>query len=318
MPTRLYIPLFTLVLLFVFGSAIANSSKELRQQQKAAQKERQVEKKERTEKFKASQKEFKAYAKVLKKEYQEQLADFKIDFDLKRADLQAEHEVKVAEASAENEKKTMGLFMNANLKFDQSTLERLQKEAKTYSDELFVLKKQSAEDMHLERVAFEKRNNKLLAEGEQKAQDKASELGMTKDFSPIIASPIGGSLTRSEQRWNEKENKEVIKLKEKNIKIIRKFKNGKKFRNWELQNINDDFKLTWQEKSDLHELDSQYVFFNAMLMQAFQGGQIDQQEFVDEISEINKKKKLINIEYKKIREKNRIIRNKERKEILNG
>ena len=154
----------TITLLFAFGSATADSNKELREQQKAAQKEPQAQKKERSEKIKAAHKQFKAYSKTLKKEYKEQVADSKLDFDLKLADLKAEHEVSVAEAAAENQKKTMSLFMKPNVKFDQSTLENLQKEAKIYSDELFVLKKQSAEKMQMEQVNFEKRKAQFFSE----------------------------------------------------------------------------------------------------------------------------------------------------------
>lgn len=314
----IYLSLFTLFLFFVFGSATAIDSKELRQQQKVAQKERQAQKKERTENYKSSQKNFREYTKVIKKEYREQVPEYKIDFDLKHAELQADHEARVAEAAAENEKKTMNLFVNSSLNFDQATLERLQEEAKAYSDELFALKKQFAEKMHFEQIAFEKRKNKLFTERDQKALDKASELGMTKSFAPIIASPIGDSLTKSEERWNEKEKNEVIKLKERNRKLVSEFRNGKKLRDWQMKKMNDDFKLTWDEKSELHNLDAQSLFFNSLMMQAYQGEQVDQQELINKISEINKKKKLINIEYKKYREKNRIKRNKERQDILKG
>ena len=239
-----------------------------------------------------------------------------MDFDLNHAELQADHEARVAEAAAENEKKTMSLFVNSNYQIDQTALERLQIEAKIYSDELFALKKQFAEKIHQENIGFEKRKNKLLSGMDQDTLNKASELGMTKSLNPIIASPIGDLLTKTEQRWNEREKKEVIKLNEKNHKILGEFRNGKKLREWQLQKMDDDFKLTWEERSKLHTLDAQSLFFNSIMMQSFQGEQINHQELIDKISDINKKKKLINIEYKKIREKSRIKRNKERQNIL--
>ncbi len=315
MPKIFYLPLFTLTLFLVFSSATATNDKELRQQQKAAQKERQVQKQQRAEILNMAKKDFREYTRNLKKEYQDKLAEFKIDFKLKQVDLQAEHAAKVAEAESENQKKILNLFMVPNIKLNQPTLERLQKEATTFSDELFALKKQSAKQIHQERVAFEKRKNKLLTDRDRMALDKASKLGMTKNYAPIIATPIGDSLTKNEKRWNKRENKEVVKLKERNQKILSEFTNGEKLRDWKLQKMNDDFKLTWEEKSKLHELDTQYLFFNTILMQAVLGGEIDQQELITKISEINKNKKLINIDYKKIREKNRINRNKERKAI---
>lgn len=315
---RLYLLLFTLVLLFVFGSAIAGSSKELRQQQKAAQKDRQAQKKERTADFREAKKSFKEYTKNLNKDYREQVSDIKIEFDLKHTDLQADHETRVAEAATENEKKIMSLFVTPGIKFDEAALESLQNDAKAYSDELFALKNQFAEKVHLEKIGFEERKNELFTEMEKSALDKAEELGMTKPFSAIIAKPVGDTLTKNEERWNEKEQKEVIKLAERNKKLLSKFEHGKKLRDWQIQKMKDDFKLNWEEKSELHEFDAQSLFFNSLMMHAFQGGQVNQKELIDKISEINKKKKMINIKYKKFREKNRILRNKEKKNILKG
>ena len=311
---KIYLTIFTLAFLTIVGTAEAVTDKELRQQQKEALKERMALKKERSENYREAQKDFREYIKTIKKENREQVSDLKVDFDLKRTELEAEHEAQVAEAATENEKKTMNLIMNAN--FDQAALEQLQKDAKIYSDELFSLKKQLAEKVHLERIEFEKQKNKLYEESDQKALDKASELGMTKDFSPILAKPIGGSLTKSEERWNEREEQEVIKLKEKNHKMLTDYRNGKKLRDLEIQNLNEDFKLQWEEKSEIHNLDAESFLFNSLMIQGFQGGQINQQELINKVSEINKKKKLIKIEYKKIREKNRIKRNKTKQDIL--
>jgi hypothetical protein len=80
--------------------------------------------------------------------------------------------------------------------------------------------------------------------------------------------------------------------------------------------MNEDFKLDWDEKAELHALDSQQVFYNTIVMQAVQGGQIDQQGLLEKMTEIGKKKKLVNIEYKKIRDQNRITRKKQKKEIV--
>lgn len=58
------------------------------------------------------------------------------------------------------------------------------------------------------------------------------------------------------------------------------------------------------------------IFCNAMFMQTAQGGKVDQQEFMAKLAEINEQKKLINIEYSKIRGQDRIKRRKEKKTIL--
>ena len=69
------------------------------------------------------------------------------------------------------------------------------------------------------------------------------------------------------------------------------------------------------EKAELHALESEQVFYNTLFMQAAQGQQVDQQKVLAQIAELNEKK-LINIEYRKIRDKRRITRREERKAIL--
>lgn len=148
------------------------------------------------------------------------------------------------------------------------------------------------------------------------ALEEASSLELTRKYPPILATPMGDGLTEQEQRWNKREKKEVVKLEQRNRKTLSAFRNGEKLRKWEIEKLNEDFKLTWDEKAELHALDSQQLFYNAMFMQAAQGGTIDQQDFMAKLAEINEQKKLINIEYRKIRDQNRIKRRKEKKAIL--
>lgn len=124
---------------------------------------------------------------------------------------------------------------------------------------------------------------------------------------------MGDGLTEQEQRWNKREKKEVVKLEQRNRKTLSAFRNGEKLRKWEIEKLNEDFKLTWDEKAELHALDSQQLFYNAMFMQAAQGGTIDQQNFMAKLAEINEQKKLINVEYRKIRDQNRIKRRQREK-----
>ena len=70
------------------------------------------------------------------------------------------------------------------------------------------------------------------------------------------------------------------------------------------------------EKAELHALESEQVFYNTLFIQAAQGQQVDQQKGFAQIAELNEKKKLINIEYQKIRDKSRITLREERKSIL--
>ena len=63
-----------------------------------------------------------------------------------------------------------------------------------------------------------------------------------------------------------------MKLEKRNRKTVSAFRNGGKLRKWEIEKLNEDFKLTWDEKAELHALDSQQLFYNAMFMQAPPGG----------------------------------------------
>jgi hypothetical protein len=311
-----YLPVLALALLFVCNPALADDSKELRKQRQDAQKERQIQKKERSDQIKESTRAFKDFTRQLTEEYQEQVKEFDLEFKLTEVDLKAEHDAKVAEAEAEYQKKLSGLFMKPGVTFDQETIDKLQSDGKAYADELFVLKKQSAEKLHQERIAHEERKNKLLNENDQKALDEAESLGLNKEYAPIEASAIGDGLTTQEERWNESEKKELDKIKEKNQQTLSPFRNGERLRKWEIQNLNEDFKLTWEEKAELHKLDAKQLFYNTMFMQAAVGEKIDQEAFMAELADINKEKKLINIEYKKIADQNMIKRRQEKKDIL--
>jgi len=66
--------------------------------------------------------------------------------------------------------------------------------------------------------------------------------------------------------------------------------------------MNDDFKLTWDEKYELHGVGSQQLFFNALIMRIILGEQVDQESFVSKIAENNKQQSLIKIKYKKVRD----------------
>ncbi len=312
----LYLPLLALALALLADSAIATESKELRTQRQVAQKERQVQKNERNSETNEATRAFREYTRELKVDYQEQVKELDTDFELRRVDLKADHDVRIAGAEAEYQKKLSSLFMRPGGEFDEQAMERMQAEGKAFADEQFALRRQSAEEFHRERIASEERKNALLTEADQMALDEASSLGLTRKYPPILATPIGDGLTEQEQRWNTREKKEVVKLEKRNRKTVGAFRNGGKLRKWEIEKLNEDFKLTWDEKAELHALDSQQLFYNAMFMQAAQGGKIDQQDFMAKLAEINEQKKLISIEYRKIRDQNRIKRRKEKKAIL--
>jgi hypothetical protein len=210
----------------------------------------------------------------------------------------------------------MALFMNPGGQFTEEALEKMRAEAKAFSDALFELKKQAAEELQAAFIENEERKNALWTEMDKKALDKAESLGLTASIAPVLAGPIGDGLTDAEKRWNDKEQKNASKLEERNRQLLREFRNGAELREWEIANLNEDFRLTWEEKAKLQALDSEQGFYNAVFMQAAQGGQVDQHKLMAQMVEINEQKKLVGIEYKKIRDKNRITRRERKKAIL--
>ena len=82
-----------------------------------------------------------------------------------------------------------------------------------------------------------------------------------------------------------------------------------------MQNLEEDFELTWREKAEDHALGAEQSLYNVLLMQAAQGGEASQQELMTRMTELNKEKQLIRIKYKKIKDKNRITRREEKKKF---
>jgi hypothetical protein len=309
--------LIAIPLLFALAPAMADDAKELLKQQQAAHEERQAEKKERGTEVNDARKEFRELAREMKSDSQQQIKDLDTEFELQRVDLQASHDMKIAEAEAEFQKRQSDMLMQTGFNFDQQSIERMQAEGKAYADKLFALKRESAEEMHKARIANEERKNELLTKRDQLLLAEADSLGLTGEYRPILATPIGDALTRNEEKWNEREAKEVRKIQEHNSKMLSEFRNGEKLRKWEIQVLNEDFKLTWDEKAEQAALDSEQNLFSTLMMQPSQGD-ADPQAFMSKIAEINKNKKLIDIKYRKIREQNRIKRREQKKEILGG
>lgn len=316
MKTILYPFLFALAFLSPASLVAADDSKELRKQRQDAQRERQQQVNERNREVNDANRAFRDYARDLKTDYRERTRDLDTEFRLQQVDLKADHDARVAGAEAEYQKKLSTVFMNPGAGITDQTVEQMQADAKVYSDALFELKKQSAEELHQAMLANEESKNALWTEMDQMVLDEAASLGLTKTYPPILAAPLGDGLTPQEQRWNTKEKKDVVKLEERNRKALSEYRNGAELRKWERDNLNEDFRLTWEEKAKLQALDAEQSFYNAMFMQAIAGGQVDQQKLMAEMAEINKQKQLISIEYRKIRDKNRITRREERKAIL--
>ncbi|MBF0265098.1 MAG: hypothetical protein HQL46_07480 [Gammaproteobacteria bacterium] len=314
---KAYFGIFMVLSLLMPGfSSFAAESKEIRQQRKEANKERLSLRKERSENIRNMRKIFQEFSRDLKKSYQDDINELKVEFDLKQIDIDSAHEVKITEAKNEYQKKMMNLFLSPKTKLDETTLKQFEKDAEIYSDQLFAFKKQFAEQTHKKQLNFVKQKNSLWDEMDQKILAKAEELGMTNKITPILAKQIAGTLSKSEERWNQRENKEATKIQDKLAYLLRNFRKGNKIRAHELESMKQDFILEWENESKLHKIEGQSVFINQLLMQSFSNQKFNLEEFTSKMSELNKEKQLLNIEYKKNKKKKSILRKKELKEIL--
>lgn len=312
----MYLPLIVLIYLLSLTSAFAKDSKEIQEQRRTAQKERQEKKNGRNAEIRDATNVFREFFRDIKPDYQDRVKAFDTDFELKRVELRADRDTKIAAAEAEYQKQIMGLFMNPDAGSNEAAIKNLETQGKAYSDELFRLQKAAAETIHKARMANEKRKSDEWQKRDDEAMAKAAELGLTAPIPPILATPIGDGLTKSEQAWNEREQKEVARLEKQNQRTVSEFVYGAKLRAWEMKNLDEDFELKWREKGELHALNAQQVLYNSILGRAAQGGEIDRQAFFDRLSELGQKNKQIKIEYKKIRDQNRIKRREERKKIV--
>ncbi len=105
--------------------------------------------------------------------------------------------------------------MRPGVEFDEQTIERRQAEGRAFADELFA------------------------------------PLGRAKEYAPILATPIGDGLTKQEERWNEREKKEGVKLEERQRRTVSESRIGEKLRKWEIDKMDEDFKLIRDEKAEL-------------------------------------------------------------------
>jgi len=305
------------ILLFEPGYAVAADDRELYKQRLEAQRERQQQVNERNREINAARSDFRSFSQELKQDYREQTKSLNTELELSKVDIRADHEARIADAEAEYQSRIMGVYMNPEAADKPETSEQLSADTKAHADEVFALKKQYAEALHAQIMAIEKKEDALWTEMDQKALSEAAGLGLSGTYQPILASPIGGELTTQEERWNEREKKAVMKHEEQNKKLLAEFRNGAKLRQWEIDNLDEDFRLTWEEKQKVHALDAEQKVFNSMLVGgAGQGGQVDQQQWMKQIQELGAEKRKIATEFRKIKDKNRIERRERRKAIL--
>jgi len=311
----LLVMMISLAVVLPVGTSVAVDDKSVKAERREAQKLRQQQKNERNREIQEASRSFREATRDLKKEYQESARDLDTDFKLQQVDMRAERNAKIAETEAEMHQKTTQLFLNPGGSNDAAALDQLKADMKSYSDQLFEIKKQAAIEEHSENMKNELEKHRLMDERDAAALDMANDLGLRGKYEPILAKPIGDGLTKQEENWNAREKKEVEKLFKSNQRLLGEFLYGKKLRAWELDNKRADFDLEWQKKSELHTLNLEQSYFNSLFMQSSTDGEFDQKAFNERMSEFQKQNRLINIKYKKIRDKNRIIRTEQKREI---
>ena len=307
-----------LALALLLQPAFATTADEqaLYNQRLEAQRERQKQVNERNREINEASRDFRSLTQELKAEYREKLKSLDTELELRKVDIKAEHDARRTTVESEYQASIMSAYMGAGDENTARTPEQLGEETKAHAEKMFALKKRYAEELHAATIALENRKNELMTEMDQKALDEARSLGLMSDIAPILATPIGGELTPQEQRWNDREKKAAAKLEERNLKTTSEFRNGAKLRQWEIDNLKEDFELTWQEKAEIHALDAEQTIVNSMMTGYGQGGQVDSQQAMAKIRELGQKQQKIKIEYRKQRDKNRIERREERKKIL--
>ncbi len=310
--------LITLAIVFFFqpNHAVAADDRELYKQRLEAQRERQQRVNERNREINDARSDFRVFAQEIKQDYREQTRSVDTELELRKVDIKADHDARVADAEAEYQSKIMSVYVNPESANSPRTPEQLSADTKAHADTLFSLKKQYAEALHAEVMAIEKKKDALWTEMDQRALEKAAALGLTGTYQTILAIPIGGELTKQEERWNEREKKAVMKHEEQNRKLLAEFRNGAKLRQWQMDNLEEDFRLSWEEKGKVHALDAENKVLNSMITGAGQGGQVDQAQWMKQMQELGAEKRKINTEYRKIRDRNRIERREHRKAIL--
>ncbi|MFO7642339.1 MAG: hypothetical protein R6X17_14085, partial [Candidatus Competibacteraceae bacterium] len=184
-----------------------------------------------------------------------------------------------------------------------------------YSDALFQIRKEAAERLHREKMTLIENQHALLDEMDERIVTEAESLGLTAEYPPILATPIGGELTRQEEQWNQRAEKEAERIQERNAGTLSKYANGEPLRAWERANLEEDFQLQWAERDELREPDSQHAFVNTMMLQVGQAEEASPRLLMDRLAEFNQQQQLIKIKYEQIRKENTIKRREERKRL---
>lgn len=290
----------------------ATDDKALKAERRAAQKDRQEQKRERTQLNREILQDFREFTKELKADYRERARDLDVSFRLQKEELNASRRIKISAVEAEMQQNIMQLFLNQNSN-EQMSLEKLKTNMQAYSDKVFAIKQQSADEEHEEFIQNEQQKHKLFTEQDQLAIKKARELGLLDKPKPILASAIGGELTKQEQRWNDREKKDTERMFESNQRYVKEFNYGKELREWEIANKREDHRLKQEKNKKLHTLNTEQTWINNMMFSPQTNE--EREDFAAKIAELRQKTQEINIEYDKNKRKKSIERKEQLRKI---
>jgi len=320
MATKHHLPCTWFVLVFMamlhsapVASAADNAT--IKAERREAQKQRQQQKSQRNRDVQAAAKEFREFSRALKKDYSEQVRQLDTGFKLQSVDLRAERDSKIALADQSMQQAMTQLVLTPGKMDSEDASEKLKDEIRQHVDKVFAIKKQAAKDFQEEELRNERRKHELLNEQDQAALARAKSLGLLDRPVPILAEAIGGELTKQEQTWNEREARDTERLFNNNQRLVKEFEYGARLREWEMANREEDFELSWQQKQELHNVNSEQLVFNFFTMAAQDDGQTSQQSLNEKLAEMSTQTRLINIKYQKIKDKNRIKRKEEKRQI---
>lgn len=304
------------VFFFPMFGASAEEAKIIREQRLKAHNERLVKKRQRTKEIAKARKSYKSFVRDLKASYKSKLKELDTEFNLKRVELHADAQEKIAELEEENRKAMIRYLMKSDKSRNMESIEKMKTENNGYMNKLFVLRKTSAKAIHEERIAKENRKNALLEQRDKLALNKAESLGLLKEYAPILAKPINQGLAKSEARWNEQEKKNAERINKSNQSILRKIESDKKIREWKIKNLKADFDLRWRENEERNKIDCEAARYNALILYS-SGNTSDNAKrgYQSKLAELEKKKQMVKIKYKKINDQNMIGRREEEKRI---
>lgn len=177
-----------ILLLSIFATAhlsAQDAERQLYEQCRAAQQERQQQKNDRNQEIREASSNLRQYATDLKNDYREQVRDLDTEFRLQQVDLKAEHQTRVAASEREFLTKMSAMYMQLG-NADEETVNKLKAEMVERINHTFELRKQAAEAEHAAKVAIEETKIELLDES---ILAEADSLGLTQDYAPILEKP---------------------------------------------------------------------------------------------------------------------------------